>query len=63
MAYTIEQYEALKAAIATGTQSVSYGDKTVSYRSMDDMEKILRRMEADLFPERVPDARHYETCY
>jgi len=57
MAYTIEQYNALKSAIATGTQSVTYGDKTVHYRSMDEMEKIVRRMEAELFPERIPRRR------
>ncbi len=52
MSYTIVEYEALKKAIASGTQSVTYGDKTVTYRSMDDMMRILRIMEAELFPHR-----------
>jgi hypothetical protein len=38
MAYTIEQYEALKRAVVNGIQSVTYGDKTVNYRSIDYMK-------------------------
>ncbi len=59
MAYTTEQYTALKNAIATGTTSVSYGDKTVSYRSISEMKEILRMMEEELFPQRVPRRRRY----
>lgn len=57
MTYTKEQYKTLKDAIATGTTSVSYGDKTVNYRSLAEMKQILRMMEAELFPERVPRRR------
>ena len=57
MAYTHEDYEKLKKAIVNGVQSVSYGDKSVNYRSMDDMEKALRIMEAELYPERTPRTR------
>ena len=57
MAYTIEQYEALKKAIATGTHSVSYGDKAVTYRSLDEMKSVLKMMEEELFPERRPRRR------
>ncbi|MDR3133009.1 MAG: hypothetical protein LBU42_03175 [Prevotellaceae bacterium] len=57
MAYIIEQYEALKKAIVNGVQSVSYGDKTVSYRSIADMKEALRIMEGELFPESVPRRR------
>jgi hypothetical protein len=57
MAYTIEQYETLKRAIVNGVQSVTYGDKTVSYRSIADMKEALRIMEGELFPERVPRHR------
>jgi hypothetical protein len=52
MAYTIEQYGALKKAIASGSHSVSYGDKTVTYRSLAEMNSILRLIEDELFPER-----------
>lgn len=48
--YTLEQYNSLKAAIATGSQTVKYGDKTVEYRSLSEMTQILRMMETELFP-------------
>lgn len=57
MAYTIEDYEKLKKAIVNGVQSVNYGDKSVSYRSLTEMKEALRIMEAELFPERVPRRR------
>lgn len=59
MAFTIQQYEALKSAIATGTQTVSYGDKTVTYRSLAEMKEVLRIMENELFPNRVTPRRRY----
>jgi hypothetical protein len=40
MSYTIEQYNELNAAIATGALVVSYGGKTVTYRNLDDMRRI-----------------------
>lgn len=49
MAYTQEQYEKLKAAIAGGELSVRYADRSVQYRSIDEMVRILKLMEADLF--------------
>ena len=57
MAYTLEQYHALKSAIAGGSHSVSYGDKTVTYRSLAEMKAILGMMEDELFPERRPRRR------
>ncbi|PWU29555.1 MULTISPECIES: phage head-tail joining protein [Pseudomonas] len=48
MAYTLEQYEALKAAIAEGALSVRFADRSVTYRSVDEMIRILRHMESDL---------------
>jgi hypothetical protein len=48
MAYTQEQYDALKAAIAGGELSVRYADRSVTYRSIDEMIRILRLMESDL---------------
>ena len=54
--FTIEQYQALKdaivKAITTGIKTVSYGDKTVTYLSIDEMRKALQMMEEDLFPDR-----------
>ncbi|BFT62359.1 phage head-tail joining protein [Pseudomonas moorei] len=48
MAYTIEQYNALQAAIAEGALSVRYADKSVTYRSLDEMMRILKLMSTEL---------------
>ena len=37
MAYTFEQLAALERALATGEQRVTFGDRTVEYRSIDDL--------------------------
>ena len=50
MAYTNEQYLALKEAIAGGELSVRYADRNIVYRSIDEMLRIQRLMEAELFP-------------
>lgn len=42
MAWTQSDIDALKAAIATGARDVSYSDRRVSYRSLDEMRTILR---------------------
>lgn len=46
--YTASQITALRNAIASGAQTVSYSDKRVEYRSLDEMRQILADMEADL---------------
>jgi hypothetical protein len=37
MAYTPEQLAALERALATGEQRVTFGDRTVEYRSVDEL--------------------------
>ena len=37
MSYTPEQLAALERALATGEHRVSFGDRTVEYRSVDDL--------------------------
>ena len=59
MAYTLEQLDALKAAIAQGALSVKYADKEVTYRSLDDMMRIKREMEKELAPEVNRSTRRY----
>lgn len=44
MAYTLEQITALETAIAQGALSVKYSDKEVTYRSLEEMLKILSIM-------------------
>lgn len=37
MAYTHDQLAALERALSTGEQRVTFGDRTVEYRSIDDL--------------------------
>lgn len=46
--YSIDEYNAIKTAYAQGVSVVRYGDKTVEYRSLSDMKKILSEIEAEL---------------
>jgi hypothetical protein len=48
MAVTQEQIDALEMAINQGAVSVEYGDKKVTYRSISDMESILRKMKIEI---------------
>lgn len=48
MAYTQEQYSELQAAIAEGALVVRHADRTVTYRSLDEMQRILRMMADEL---------------
>lgn len=48
MAYTQEQADALRAAIAKGVTSFEIAGRKVTYRSLDEMNQILGAMEADL---------------
>lgn len=48
MAYTTEQLDILKAAIAQGATKVEYGDKKVEYRSLADMLRVQALMETEL---------------
>lgn len=48
MSYTPAQYQALTAAIAQGALTVRYKDRTVTYRSLDEMLRIKRDMEHSL---------------
>ena len=50
MAYTLSQYQIITDAIATGALTVHYGDKTVTYRSLDEMIRIQTIMKNELFP-------------
>lgn len=48
MAFTLDQYTALVAAIAQGALKVEYGDKKVEYRSLADMLLLKGKMEEEL---------------
>jgi len=46
--YTMEQYTALKAALASGARSVRYGDQEVQFQSPQAMRDTLALMELEL---------------
>jgi len=49
--YTLSQYQILSDAISSGALEVTYGDKKVVYRSLDEMIRIQLMMRNCLFPE------------
>jgi len=63
MAYTQDDIDALKAAIATGAQKVTFGSgpdsRTVEYRSLDQMRSILGDMIAEVSPSSVRSTISY----
>lgn len=58
MGYTIDQYNSLLAAIAQGALIVKYADKEVQYRSLDEMNRIKKQMEASLGIKNKPTVRY-----
>lgn len=48
MTYTTTQLEAPKRALATGERRVSFGDKTVEYRSVEELQAAIRTVEAEI---------------
>jgi hypothetical protein len=48
MSYTTQQLEALRKALATGERRVSFGDRTVEYRSVDELKAAIREVESAL---------------
>ena len=48
MAYTIDQLTTLQDAIAQGVLEVKYADKTVTYRSLNEMNRIVSMMKREL---------------
>lgn len=48
MAYTAADREALQRALARGERRVTFGDKMVEYRSVDELRAALREVDAAL---------------
>ena len=48
MAYTEAQLQALETALAKGERRVSFGDKTVEYRSVDELMAAIREVRRGL---------------
>lgn len=48
MAWTLNDLNAIKEAIATGAKRVKYADKEIEYRSLDEMLKAKQLIEDEL---------------
>lgn len=48
MAYTEIQLHALESALAKGERRVTFADKTVEYRSVEELQAAIRTVESEL---------------
>lgn len=48
MTYTSAQLKTLRKALATGERRVSFGDKTVEYRSIEELQAAIRTVESEI---------------
>ena len=53
MAYTHEQLNALEAALAKGEHRVTFGDKTVEYRSIPELKDAIALVKRDLLEQAI----------
>jgi len=53
MSYTTEQLDALRQALATGERRVTFADRTVEYRSVEELRAAIREVEAALAKEQA----------
>ncbi len=53
MAHRQEHLVALEAALAKGEKRVTFGDKTIDYRSIDELKEAIRLVETALHKEAV----------
>ena len=53
MAYIQEQLDTLQAALAKGEKRVTFADKTVEYRTVDELKAAIREVLADLHRQAV----------
>ena len=68
MAYTLEQLEALEGAVARGERRVTFADKTVEYRTVEELKEAMRLVRSGLAEQsaatllRTALLRHRRTC-
>ncbi|MBI5923860.1 MAG: hypothetical protein HY847_19705 [Betaproteobacteria bacterium] len=53
MAYTEEQLTALESALAKGEKRVTFGDKTVEYRTVEELKEAIALVERSLHDQAV----------
>jgi hypothetical protein len=59
MAYTTDQLTALETALAKGEKSVTFADRTIVYRTVDEMLSAMREIKRNLaLSVAAPTVRH-----
>ncbi len=59
MAYTEEQLQALRNALASGVRRVRFGDREIEYRTVDELRAAIAAAEMDVARNSAtPIARH-----
>ena len=53
MAFTEEQLSTLEAALAKGEKRVTFGDKTVEYRTVEELKQAIAEVEAAMHKDAV----------
>ena len=53
MAYTQEQLTALETAVAKGEKRVTFGDKSVEYRTVEELQAAIEAVKRDLHDQAV----------
>ena len=53
MAYSQAQLEALEAALAKGERRITFGDKTVEYRTVEELAAAIKEVKRGLFDDAV----------
>ena len=48
MPYTEQQLQALRDALANGVRRVTFGERTVEYRSVEELQEAIAAAEAEL---------------
>jgi hypothetical protein len=48
MAYTEQQLQALRDALATGVRRVRFGDREIEYRTIDELRAAIAAAEAEI---------------
>lgn len=49
MAYTAEQLTVLESALAKGERRVTLGDKSVEYRTVEELQEAIKEVKRDLY--------------
>ena len=59
MAYTEEQLQALRNALANGVRRVRFGDREIEYRSIEELKSAIAAAEAEIAQaSTTPPTRH-----